>query len=104
MKINWDKKYTTIAIYAFIVICFSIVLDAFTGKMSQIMAVFQPFIIGFIIAYLINFILKFYEDRVFKKFIKGSKKSLRGVAVILSYLTASLIFYVFIQFVVPQLV
>ena len=110
MKINWDKKYTTIAIYAFIVICFSIVfaniiskLDAFTGKMSQIMAVFQPFIIGFIIAYLINFILKFYEDRVFKKFIKGSKKSLRGVAVILSYLTASLIFYVFIQFVVPQL-
>ena len=68
------------------------------------MAVFQPFIIGFIIAYLINFILKFYEDRVFKKFIKGSKKSLRGVAVILSYLTASLIFYVFIQFVVPQLV
>ena len=111
MKINWDKKYTTIAIYAFIVICFSIVfaniiskLDAFTGKMSQIMAVFQPFIIGFIIDYLINFILKFYEDRVFKKFIKGSKKSLRGVAVILSYLTASLIFYVFIQFVVPQLV
>lgn len=111
MKINWDKKYTTIAIYAFIVICFSIVfaniiskLDAFTGKMSQIMAVFQPFIIGFIIAYLINFILKFYEDRVFKKFIKGSKKSLRGIAVILSYLTASLIFYVFIQFVVPQLV
>ncbi|MFR9293792.1 MAG: AI-2E family transporter [Turicibacter sanguinis] len=111
MKINWDKKYTTIAIYAFIVICFSIVfaniiskLDAFTGKMSQIMAVFQPFIICFIIAYLINFILKFYEDRVFKKFIKGSKKSLRGVAVILSYLTASLIFYVFIQFVVPQLV
>lgn len=111
MKINWDKKYTTIAIYAFIVICFSIVfaniiskLDAFTGKMSQIMAVFQPFIIGFIIAYLINFILKFYEDRVFKKFIKCSKKSLRGVAVILSYLTASLIFYVFIQFVVPQLV
>ena len=111
MNINWDKKYTTIAIYPFIVICFSIVfaniiskLDAFTGKMSQIMAVFQPFIIGFIIAYLINFILKFYEDRVFKKFIKGSKKSLRGVAVILSYLTASLIFYVFIQFVVPQLV
>ena len=52
----------------------------------------------------INFILKFYEDRVFKKFIKGSKKSLRGVAVISSYLTASLIFYVFIQFVVPQLV
>ena len=68
MKINWDKKYTTIAIYAFIVICFSIVfaniiskLDAFTGKMSQIMAVFQPFIIGFIIAYLINFILKFFQ-------------------------------------------
>lgn len=111
MKINWDKKYTTIATYAFIVICLSIIfanivtkLDAFTGKLGQIMGVFQPFIIGFVIAYLINFILKFYENKLFKKFIKNTKKSMRGLAILLSYLTAVLIFFVFIQFVVPQLV
>ena len=41
MKINWDKKYTTIAVYALIVISLSIVfnnviskLDVFTGKLN----------------------------------------------------------------------
>lgn len=79
MKINWDKKYTTIAVYALIVISLSIVfnnviskLDVFTGKLNQILVVFQPFIIGFVIAYLLNFILKFYEEKVFK--IKMIKK------------------------------
>lgn len=111
MKINWDKKYTTIAAYALIVICLSIIfanilsqMDAFTGKISEIMGVFQPFIIGFVIAYLVNFILKFYENKVLKKLNKNPKKSMRGLSILLSYATTILIFYIFIQFVVPQLV
>lgn len=111
MKINWDKKYTTISAYALIVICLSIIfanvvlkMDAFTGKINEIVGVFQPFIIGFVIAYLVNFILKFYENKVLKKFNKNSKKSMRGLSILLSYATAILIFYIFIQFVVPQLV
>lgn len=111
MKINWDKKYTTIAAYALIVICLSIIfanilsqMDAFTGKISEIMGVFQPFIIGFVIAYLVNFILKFYENKLLKKLNKNSKKSMRGLSILLSYTTTILIFYIFIQFVVPQLV
>lgn len=112
MKINWDKKYTTIATYAFIVICLSLVfanilsqIDMFTSKMGQIMGVFQPFIIGFVIAYLLNFILKFFEDKIFsaKPIKKYIKKPMRGVSILLSYVTAGLILYVFMQFLVPQL-
>lgn len=113
MKINWNKKYTTIAVYAFIVICLSIAfanilsqIDLFTSKMQQIMGVFHPFIIGFVIAYLLNFILKFYEEKVFSlSFIKKNiKKSMRGLGISLSYITAGLIIYIFMQFLVPQLV
>lgn len=113
MKINWNKKYTTIAVYAFIVICLSIAfanilsqIDLFTSKMQQIMGVFHPFIIGFVIAYLLNFILKFYEEKVFSlSFIKKNiKKSMRGLGISLSYITAGLILYIFMQFLVPQLV
>ena len=105
MKINWNKKYTTIAVYAFIVICLSIAfanilsqIDLFTSKMQQIMGVFHPFIIGFVIAYLLNFILKFYEDKVFSlSFIKKNiKKSMRGLGISLSYLTAGLILYIYL--------
>ena len=72
MKFNWNKKYNTIAVYAFIVVSLSIIfyniiskLESFAGKLNEIMGIFQPFIIGFIIAYLLNFILKFYENKVF---------------------------------------
>lgn len=113
MKINWDKKYNTIAVYTFIVVSLSIIfynvvskLDAFTGKLNEIMGIFQPFVIGFIIAYLLNFILMFYEDKVFR--LKGlnkiKKSSMRGLGILLSYITAGIIIYVFMQFVLPQLI
>ena len=113
MKINWDKKYNTIAVYAFIVVSLSILfynvvtkLDVFTGKLNEIMAIFQPFVIGFVIAYLLNFILKFYENKVFtlKGLNKVKKSSVRGLAILLAYITAGIILYVFMQFVLPQLV
>lgn len=113
MKINWDKKYNTIAVYAFIVVSLSIIfynviskLEAFTGKLNEIVGIFQPFMIGFVIAYLLNFILKFYEEKIFK--VKGlnkaKKSSIRGIGIFLSYITAGIIIYVFMQFVLPQLI
>lgn len=113
MKINWNNKYNTIAVYAVIVVCLSTVfynivseLDVFTGKLSEIMGIFQPFIIGFVIAYLLNFILKFYENKVFKLkcFNNMKKTSMRGLGVVFSYITAGVIIYIFMQFVLPQLI
>lgn len=113
MKINWNNKYATIATYAFLVICASILLYLGILQMSSIqegissmIGTLQPFIIGGTIAYILNFILKFYEDKVlsheyFKK-VKVSAK--RGIGLVLTYITAGLITYLFIQFVLPQLV
>lgn len=113
MKINWNNKYATIAMYAFLVICGSILLYLGVSHISSIKAsindfikTLQPFIIGGTLAYLLNFILRFYEDKIlshdfFKKLKKSAK---RGIGLLLTYITASIITYLFIQFVLPQLV
>lgn len=113
MKINWNEKYTTISVYSFIVICCSIIffsilseIGSFTSKLSEIIGILQPFIIGFVIAYLLNFILVFIEDNMDKvDSLKSLKnKSKRGISIIFTYIVAFLLIYVFIQFVLPQLV
>ena len=88
MKIDWNRKYTTIAVYAFLVICSSIIffsvideINAFTANLGVIVSTLQPFIIGFVIAYLLNFILVFYEEKVLvfdgvKKLKHKSKRAL----------------------------
>ena len=71
MKINWNSKYNTVAVYSLIVICLSILfyffasqMGSLSGKIVYLISILNPFIIGFILAYLLNFILKFYEERV----------------------------------------
>ncbi|WP_300696905.1 AI-2E family transporter [uncultured Clostridium sp.] len=113
MKINWNNKYATIATYAFLVICASIILYLGISKVNLIKAsingflkTLQAFIIGGSLAYLLNFILRFYEDCILSnKAFKNLKKSgKRGIGLVLTYVTATIITYLFIQFVLPQLV
>ena len=113
MKIDWNKKYNTIAVYVFLVIAavilfylgLSRISDLF-DKIEVVISILQPFIIGFAIAYILNFILKFYEDRVLKddylKKIKIKKK--RTLGLIMTYFTAMLFIYLFSHFVMPQLI
>ena len=113
MKVDWNKKYTTIAIYAFLVIASSIIVYLMASqaedlklKLSGMIATMQPFIIGAAIAYIINFILNFYEKVVFElKYLnKVNRKYRRGIGLLLSYLTAIIVISLFMQFVLPQLV
>lgn len=112
MKINWGRKYNTIAIYSLLVICCSIVFylivsksSVFISKFQEMIAIFQPFIVGAIIAYLLNFVLKFYEvnllSGVFE--INMNKKGKRSLALLLTYITFFLFIFLFIKFVLPQL-
>ncbi|HBF8742380.1 TPA: AI-2E family transporter [Clostridioides difficile] len=114
MKINWNTKYTTIAIYTFIIAASSIIfylvssqIDVFSNNLDAMFTTLQPFIIGFAIAYLLNFILKFYEDRIFiksEKLKKLKQSSKRGLGLLLTYATAMLILYLFMYFVLPQVI
>ncbi len=113
MKIDWNKRYTTIAIYSFLVISCSIIffsiiseMSEFTDNLGWIVSTLQPFIIGFVIAYLLNFILVFFEEKVFVfDSIKNmKKKNKRGLSLLFTYITAFLIIYLFMKFVFPQVV
>ena len=112
MKINWNNKYATIAMYAFLVICASILLylgisqiNSIKASVNDFIGTLQPFIIGGALAYLLNFILKFYEDYILshKTFKRLKKSGKRGIGLLLTYITATIITYLFIQFVLPQL-
>ena len=113
MKINWNSKYTTIAIYSFLV-AVSVILfylgisqvSIFTDKLNSILVILQPFIIGFSIAYIINFLFNFYENKFFKsKYMNNIKfKSTKGLSILLSYITAFLILAIVFKFLVPQLI
>lgn len=113
MKIDWNKRYTTIAAYSFLVICCSIIffsiiseMSAFTDNLGWIVSTLQPFIIGFVIAYLLNFILVFFEEKVliFDSIKNIKKKNKRGLSILLTYITTFLIIYLFMKFVFPQVV
>lgn len=113
MKINWNNKYATISAYAILVICISILffnavseIDSWINKTNEYIGILQPFIIGFVIAYLLNFLLKLYENKLFTigKLNNVKNKPKRAICTLLSYITAGLILYIFIQFVMPKLV
>lgn len=114
MKVNWNSKYNTISVYTLIVICCSIIfyfvasqIGSFSEKISIAIGIMYPFIIGFAIAYLLNFILDFYEVKMigkvqwFSKLRKGQKRS---IGLILTYLTSLGVCYLFIHFIIPQLI
>lgn len=113
MNIDWNKKYNTIAVYVFLVIASVILFYLGISKFSDFvdwinggLVILQPFIVGFIIAYLINFMLRFYEKKMhdIKKLNKLNKKTIRTFSMILSYVTGIIIIALFIQFVVPQFI
>lgn len=113
MKVSWNNKYTTIAVYSLIVICSSILLyigisriDLITGKINGLISTLRPFLIGGALAYILNFILDFYEKKILthKGFEKLSRKGKRGIGIFLTYVSAIIMVYLFMQFVLPQLI
>lgn len=115
MKIDWNTKYTTISTYIFIVACAIILfylgisqLGMVLSRISGAIGVLQPFIIGFSIAYILNFILKFFEGTIlnlkFVKRLKLKRISRRGIGILITYFTSFAVLYLFTKFVLPQLI
>lgn len=113
MKVDWNKKYTTIAVYGFIVISLSIIfysilseINLFKIQMDKYTSALQPIVIGFSMAYLFNFILEFIEDNFLDfKFLNNTKGKLkRVIGLFLTYAIIFLLLYLFLNFIFPQLV
>ncbi len=78
MKLNWNKKYTTIAAYALIVIVVSVLFVVFVFRFSEFKSGFSwvggvaaPVIIGIVIAYILNPLMMYFENRLFKRLKEG---------------------------------
>lgn len=81
MKINWNRKYTTIAVYSLSVIIVSILFvvfvfkfDSFKQTFSWVGGIAAPLICGIAIAYILNPLMMYLENKIFGKFKTGQPK------------------------------
>ena len=71
VKTTWNKKYTTIAVYAFLVLVMSAIAIFLISQISAIWSfanralfITRPIIYGLVFAYLINPLVVFFEKKV----------------------------------------
>ncbi len=112
MKIDWNHKYTTIAVYAFLVVAASILFFNFVSDLDGVSKYFgfvtkliTPFIYGGVIAYILNPVLHWLECDLFPMLFKDKvqMRNRRRLSVLLSVLFAMLVVALFFAIVIPQI-
>ena len=111
-RVNWNKKYTTIAVYALLGILFAVLCVFFFlnnhefGKyVGSVLSVFSPIIYGTIFAYLLNKLMVKVETHVFGFLEKPGKRRLqRALSVFLTAIAVVLVICLFLWLLVPQIV
>lgn len=113
LKPNFNRRYTTIAIYAVLVIVISAVIisaihnmGALISALSMFWGLLMPFVLGFVIAYVLNPILGFFEKNLLPRLFhdKLSRRAGRAIALILTYLATIALIGIFFSIVIPQIV
>lgn len=112
MKFEHNKKYGQIAFYACLVILFAVICIFFflkvdlSGIFGKIFAVFKPILYGIIIAYILNRIVKLFENKVFAFLDKksGRLKLKRSLSVVCTYISVILLLSGFVLIIGPQVV
>lgn len=110
MKIEWNKKYNTIALYAAIVIfcvvfCVFLLLDfsTFGYYVSKILSVFNPIFYGILITYLLSPFVNFYERTLLKGLDrKGLYRLKRTLSVLCTLLVVIIAAVLFVWRIIPQ--
>lgn len=105
MKVEWKQCYR-IGISIFILfICMSYWTKV-AGFLGLVLSAMSPLIIGFVIAYLLNILMNFFERFYFKKYRNKAivAKSKRPVCLILSIVTMIGIVGVLVYMIIPELI
>ena len=112
MKLDFNRKYTTIAIYAFLVIVAGLLAQSIIGEIPSLTKYFgvisdllTPFAIGGVIAYILNPVLSWIEKTLFPLLFrdKVKRKTRRSLSVLLSYCFMIFVISVFCLIVIPQI-
>ncbi len=112
MKFNFNPRYNTIALYTFLVLVgavsflmMAVNFETIKEFVNKIISSATPFIYGFAITFILNPMLKFFEDKVVKPLAnpKLSTKTARVISILITYILAFLFVSVFFWIVVPQI-
>ena len=104
MKIEW-KNCLKIGISIFILYLCIYYWKSVAAGLSVLASASMPLILGATIAYVVNILMKFYENHYFRKSSKSIvQKSRRPVCMVAAFLTLAAIIALVIGLVVPQLV
>lgn len=114
MKQSQNRNYLTIAIYTAAVLCLSVGfvfffvhIDTVSAFLKKFIDICLPLIYGAFIAYILNPLVKLFEEKVFrtKKENGGlSCTARRALSVTLAFLSLFLFLALFISMIIPQLV
>lgn len=112
MKIEWNKKYTTIAAYTLIVLVIGVLLYQVLNNFSYFRDILQvvfnllvPFVYGFSFAYIFNPILNWFEKKFFPWISRKrmSRKACRYAGVCCTLIVSLLLIGFLIGLIIPQL-
>ncbi len=102
------RKIRGLILFTAVVILALIKFDLLWSAMVFVIGILRPFILGGMIAFVINIPMKFYEEKLFRddriKNGKLLKKSRRGLSMALAYLSVILVIALVALTVIPQLV
>lgn len=113
MKFQINKKYLSIAVYAFLVIaasiCFFYLINEHTtvGRvLGGVVNLLIPFIYGAALAYILNPVLNWLEQKVFPKLFGNSMtpRGRRRLGVLITLLFAVAVVAIFLAILIPQIV
>lgn len=108
MKIKENKKEILEIIVFTVLLIFALIhIEAITSFMGYILSVFMPFIVGCVIAYILNVLLNIVENKIFKKWSKknGStwQKVKRPVCLLTTFILIVALFALILGLVIPEL-
>lgn len=112
MKPDFNRKYTTIAVYAVIVVAVSAVIVTLVQNhrgvlrsLGDFSSLLTPFVVGFVVAYILNPVLNTIERRILGRLLAGrlSQRVIRVISLILTYIFAIFVLSVFFSIVIPQI-
>lgn len=111
-KFSKNSKYYTIGIYAlFFVLLMTIVVKLVwnwsdtASYLDAILGVIQPFLVGLLIAYLINPLTKLINEKIFKKLFRSKAPGVRKLlSVLVSYIIVIGVIVTAMFYLIPQIV
>ena len=105
MKFKTRKDILFIISYVAIIIFALVNFDKIITAFNYALNILSPFIVGVLLAFVLNVLIKFIETKIFGKIKKGKvwKKIKRPISINVSLILVGLIIYFVMNLLVPQL-